>query len=47
MVVPLAMGHQGMDLGHGDFLTDGGQVQVDRGGLEGAVSQILLLLDLA
>ncbi len=37
-----AIVHQGVELGHGDFFSDGGQVQIESGRLQRAVSQILL-----
>ena len=42
MIGHLAIGHQRIDLGHGDFLTHGGKVEIDGGRLKAAVSQILL-----
>ena len=33
----LPIGHEGVDLGDGDFLAYGGEVQIDGGGLQGAV----------
>lgn len=42
IVTHLTVGHQSVDLGHGDFFADGRQVQVDHGTLQRTVSQILL-----
>jgi hypothetical protein len=42
MLAPSPIGHQGVDLGHGDLFTDSGQVQVDRGGHQVAVAHVLL-----
>ena len=39
MITALTIGHQGVDLGHGDFFADGGQVQIDRGGVDGLVGR--------
>jgi hypothetical protein len=42
MDATLTVRHQGVDLGHGNFFSHRGEVEIDRGSLERTVSHVFL-----